>query len=398
MNQIVDIGNTRRDLERYLADVGYWATAEDRARYGYVLSPCAYVLTPLQKVTMTRLSRTVYSAVVSLSRRLSELSRAKSLTNDEARFLSLATSATRGLLGPKDIDGAVPPVLKVDIMQAESGAYKIAEVDSYNPRGLAFVSLIDATAPGRLRSGPGIQVIADLMKSISEEPWGIIVSERERFYVRAFEVMKKKLLLAGIRTRLFFESEINTELSELRRVLMIPETLDRNVVGRESLVNAHKNYELYSLFPPAAYLGSKAFLPYLSEQQGMREFVPACSLVNKRIDPLAVCNGGPYVLKGLMSSGMKQILFSDEDESDFNAALTKARGEKRSGWMMQQAVSQKPHDVEVFEHGATLVRPYYLRITAYVSAQGLVGAVVTGRPDKKVHGAPDCIQIPVICQ
>ncbi len=395
MTQIADIGNTRRDLERYLQDVGYWATPEDRARYAYVLSPCAYVLNAEQKAAMERMAKAVYGAVVSLSERLSAFALARSLSNNDAQFLALATSATRGLVPPSQNAGRVPPVLKVDLMQDATGAYKIAEVDSYNPRGLAFVSLIDATAPGRLLCGPGIRVIADMMRSISEDPWDIIVSERERFYVRAFDVMRKRLLLAGIRTRLVSENTL-TEESLPSRVLMIPETLDRNIVGRDLLVKAYADGTLTSLFPPAPYLGSKAFLPYLASQPGMEEFVPACSLVNKRTDPLTVCNGGPYVLKGFMSSGMKQILFSDADARSFSETFAKARTEKRSAWMMQNAVPQNPYDIDVFEYGGTLVRPYYLRITAYVSARGLVGAVVTGRPDKKVHGAPDCIQIPVI--
>lgn len=65
--------------------------------------------------------------------------------------------------------------------------------------------------------------------------------------------------------------------------------------------------------------------------------------------------------------------------------------------ILQKQVPQVGVPIAVFgDDGARVVQDYYLRIIAYVTADGILDVEVTGRPDRKVHGAPDCIQIPTI--
>ncbi len=404
MRQTISLGLSREHLQAYLEATGYWGTAELRRRNAYVLSPSAYVLSPRQKTQLDRLSQATFGAVCRLSGHLSKLAGEHSLTNPDAQFLSLARTGLRGLLSPAEIAGAAPPLLKVDLVQDEEGKFFIAEADAYNPRGFGYMALLDGSIPNSLkRSGPGIAAVADLMRKqevCTAAEWLIIVSEQERFYKPAFEVFRSVLARHGVYARIVDEAGIDKELfgTETIHVFVIPETLNRNTEGREHLLDRFRQGTARVFYPPAAYLGSKAFLPYLAQQENMAEFVPPCSLVSRKIDPLLVCNGYPAVLKGVMSSGMKQVIFSGADPDMFEKTLAEARSTKRPTWVMQREVKQKPVPVVVFFDDGTgcIERDYYLRITAYIGESGLVGAEVTGRTDPKVHGAPDCIQIPTI--
>ncbi len=40
--------------------------------------------------------------------------------------------------------------------------------------------------------------------------------------------------------------------------------------------------------------------------------------------------------------------------------------------------------------------PLFLRLTMYAKYDGIAGMKMTGRQDKLVHGAPDCVQLPVV--
>ncbi|MDB5237899.1 MAG: hypothetical protein JWM46_169 [Candidatus Kaiserbacteria bacterium] len=399
MEQTIDLGISRGHLESYLEATGYWGDAVRRRRNTYVLSPSAYVISPDQKKQLDRLSKATFNAVRTLSTHLSDLAGERSLTNKDAVFLALAGSGLRGLLGPKDIAGKVPPCLKVDLVQDERGVYQIAEVDAYNPRGFGYMALLDESMPNSFpRSGPGVSAVADLMiEAAGEGEWAIIVSEHERFYQPAFDVFRRALAHRGVYARLVYEDDVRLLGTDIRNVFVIPESLNQNIWARAHLLDRYKRGELCLFYPPAAYLGSKAFLPYLAAQEGMAEFIPACSLVCRRVDPLLVCNGYPSVLKGVMSSGMKQVIFSDADAELFRSKFAEARSQKRPSWILQKLVSQKPIPIVVFDEKSGLTqRDHFLRITAYISEKGLVGAEVTGRPDPKVHGAPDCIQIPTI--
>ncbi len=399
--QVKHLWIPRSEIDSYLVSIGYWATQELRRKNTYVLSPAAYALTCTQSQQLEVLARTVYAAMRTLSERLSALSQERSLTNSDAQFLALANAGIRGLLGPKDIGGAVPPIMKVDMMQDTDGCYRIAEVDAYNPRGLAFMALLDESLPKyHPPVGGGVAAVARMMKACGgAASWTIIVSEMERFYKPALHVLQASLTRQGVTTNIVDECDISNDELVGEHVLIIPESLNRNIEGRARLVARYRSGELKTLYPPAAYLGSKAFLPFLSQQAGMSQFIPSCSLVSKKTDPASIANGTPTVLKGVMSSGLKQVIFSDDDAQLFAAKYAEAREMKRPSWILQHSVQQESIRIPVYLDESDTkghFKEYFLRITAQISETGLVGVEVTGRPDKKVHGAPDCIQIPVV--
>ena len=61
-------------------------------------------------------------------------------------------------------------------------------------------------------------------------------------------------------------------------------------------------------------------------------------------------------------------------------------------------IEQRSYPIKIFSEKGMEIKNYYLRITAQITRDGILGLDITGRPDKLVHGAPDCIQLPAILE
>lgn len=410
-----DIGCSREALAGYLQGCGYWATPEDRQRYGYVLSPSAYLLSPAQQAQLERLAVATHAAVRATNERLCGIAAKKSpSTHEEGRLIGIANSASRSLLRPLDGVREIPPIIKADLVQDPDGGFHIVEADVYNPRGLGFCAFIEgsfqefspsASYAGRLNPGPryiGTWRTARLLEKAKRYggPCYVVVSEFERFYENAFVAFARLMKPFGVEVELVRERDLARDRGRIpgegADLLIIPESLNTHPAVREDLLARYREGRLNLFFPPVAYLGSKALLPALRACEGMEEFIPPSALVGRRCgDPReAVDLARPAVLKAAVSSGMKGVWFSDLDP-DFGAALGKAEKLGKPTYILQEQVPQEPVPIAVFEDdGSRVVKDYYLRVTAYVSEGGIIDAEVTGRPDRKVHGAPDCIMIP----
>lgn len=407
-NRFTDLGMERDDLESFLAESGYWGSAQAKERYRYVLSPSAYVLTTSQKHDLERLAVSTHNAVQTLNARLCGIAaRVSPDSHEDALLLRLGNVATRGLLKPSAGEYAIPPVIKVDLVQDPDGRFFIAEVDTYNPRGLGFVALLEeslslgnGSSYGRF---PGVRGVVELMqRDAVDSEWHLLVTEYERFYQTPFQIFANTLRKRfGITVHMLREEDVasgRAVIPEGARLIVIPDSLNQHPEVRDTLVERERRGELKTLFPPVAYLGSKAFLPFLRSCEGMEEFIPKSALVGKKCKAAesTIDLAKPSVLKATVSSGMKQVIFSDMDEG-FELALAQARTLRNPSWILQEQVPQKSEPVVVFdEDGQRTLGHYYLRVTAYVAQDSIVDVEVTGRPDRKVHGAPDCIMVPVI--
>ncbi|KND47526.1 MAG: hypothetical protein AB199_03790 [Parcubacteria bacterium C7867-004] len=406
----IDMGFDRDAIESYLVQCGLWGTPERRIRHGYQLSPAAYVLSPGQQEYLNRLATTTYAAVEELSGRLcSYTAPGRHLTHAEAKLLKCARLAKRGLLAPEDGVPAIPPVIKVDLVQNPQGTFQIAEVDCYNPRGFGYAALLELSLPEDFRKPrfPGLAGIEAQIRNTNPQirRWYLLYSEFERYYGPSAYVFADALRAYGMRVIPVSEADLANDTEHPLfsdpdvGVLVIPDTLDTYPSVRDRLIKRYLEGSLATFFPPLAYLGSKAFLPELRAFSGMEEFIPATTLVGKkhwgwrdRTDA-----GKPRIIKACVSSGLKRVLFSDLDPKEFEQQLAQSAKSDGSSWILQEQVPQVPIPIVVFgDDGKRVTKDYYLRVTAYIGKDGVVDAEVTGRPDRKVHGAPDCIQIPVL--
>lgn len=402
--QTIDLGISRRYVEDHLVMTGYWDSPFEKGNRRYTLSPSAYQLSREQQTSLDRLARSTYAAVARLNTHLCTLAKAKGLSHQDGMFLKLANSASRGLLRPEDGCTRISPILKVDVMQAADGRFQIAEVDAYNPRGLGYCALLNDLFGGvaGMWRYPGLGVVASMLGERYVGPWYIVLSEYERYYGPAFAVFAKSMekYVVGVSVVRDSDSDCIAKMVDRHaHLLIIPDTLHTYAKVRELLMQRYKEGEVTPFIPPVAYLDSKAFLPYLRLCDGMEEFMPECGLVGKRWPDPREKFEGPYVLKAGVSSGLKSVYFSGSDTVEFDRAFAGAREQKTGSWVLQKEVPQKRTPVVVFdEMGNRLTRDYYVRLTLQIGESGAIDAEVTGCTTPKVHGTPECIQLPVVLE
>ena len=403
-NQTIDLGISRNEVAESLVNAGYWESTGHQGNRRYVLSPSAFVLSREQQVELSRLATALYPAVGALNNRLCDIAQnEKGRTHQDGMFLRLGNTAARGLLDPVDGCRMIPPLLKVDLMQNECGDFKIAEVDVYNPRGLGYNALLNEMGAGLAgkKLYPGMDTIARLLREASDRRWVIVVSAFEQYYRIAFEIFARAMSRRGVDICVIDDAHIrdNKHVLQGGAVLIVPDSLHTHAAAREQLMEWYRDHSMRTFYPPVAYLGSKAFLPFLRACAGMEAFLPECGLVGKRWTDPREQFSGPYVLKAGVSSGLKGVFFSNLDAEAFEKEYATARSLKTGSWVLQQQVTQQAVPVTIFGPcGVRSTKHFYLRLTIQVGESGVVDAEVTGRTDPKVHGAPDCIQLPVVLE
>lgn len=406
--QFCSLKISQQQLETYLEKTGYWGTPYLRERNQFVMSPCAYYVSTAQQNELAVIGKEIYAALGRIAQQIYSISVKKPRNRDEQELIGIATRSSKKLLTPEDtVDSSIPPVIKVDMVQDLNGNYFVVEVDAYNPRGLGFNALLDGKAllsHKECKTYGTIAVLAQLILQFnSAGTVTYIVSEHERYYEPSFQILQQELGKFGVDMVLVRERDCKDAAKVIDQitcrtkgcVFMIPESLEDPEL-RSALLSGYKDHSLQFFFPPKAYLGSKLLLPYMNSHKQVNGFIPSTVLMSKYHDIEKMNFNGEMVLKAGQSSGMKGVLFSDLNPEEFKKCFAEESKKKRPSWVLQRHVSQKSLSLEVFDRGNTRFQDYYLRIIAQFSANGVIGLDITGRPDRMVHGAPDCVMIPAI--
>ncbi len=407
-NQFCTLKISKTQLENHLKQIGYWGTPFLEKRNEFVLSPCGYLVSKKQQAELEKISKAIFSSLDSVAKKIHILAEDTPLTRQDQEFFGIATRGSKKLLVPSETsDGEIPPMIKVDMVQDSEGNYFVVEVDAYNPRGLGFNALLDSIAsldPDQNKTCQTTSYLANLLKKFnSNGKIFYLVSEHERYYEPSFRILQKALLNFNVEMTLIREngcSDVSGFIEMLNNetngsLFMIPESLDNKAL-KTALLEGYKNNTLKLFFPPKAYLGSKLLLPYLREQNGVNGFIPLTKLMSKNHDIKMLEIDKKFVLKAGQSSGMKGVLFSDLNEEAFLKRFTQEKKKKRPSWVLQQHVPQTSLPLKVFNGKGETFQNYYLRIIAQFSVDGLIGLDITGRPDRMVHGAPDCVMLPAV--
>lgn len=399
-----DLGLSRRDLENYLIRVGYWDTAHKRIRHMCILSPMAYILR--EETALTATARAIHAAVQKLEDELIALSRAKQPGREAAQWLGCAKTASGGLLYPgQAFTPGIPPILKVDMVRDREGRWHVVEVDSYNARALGTIALCDWLLE-QCGLAPYASIGDNLVRCLGgETSLTVVVSAKEGYYRTSFELVRLALEQRGVRVRLITEQEIamNPTIfagsAKPQALLVIPDNLHRHPTARHVLLSAYREGRIALVYPPKPYLGSKAFLPFLASQEGVLGSIPPTALL---VGTLEQCDFSPcpvgkrVLLKPVTSSGSKGIVEQDDTEA-FYRTINESRGAKNPLWVAQEEIEQGSVPITVFtDDDRKTDLMFNLRLTMYVSAEGIAGIKMTGREHKIVHGAADCVQLPVM--
>jgi len=320
--------------------------------------------------------------------------------------------------------GAVPYICKVDIMESESGDYRIAEIDGHNKHGLGYSTLaakIRKIVSPCSQSFAGVAYhLAQEMKNRNQNDLTMLYADQERFYLPELVVLKREMENFGINLFVISESEASSnggsffKKNEKESATLVDLPFLYHSKGLSELLSQlYKAGRIDFLIPPKPFLGSKAILALLrndlrnrelesillSQIQSasldlLRRYIPETYLIHKRENEefwRNRCNGRRFVLKESISSGMKGTVFCDDQQ--FDAAM-KTACQSYYRFVLQEEITNRAQNFRYFDrYGELFSAEWYLRITVHYSRRQIADIIVTARQDKKVHGATDCLQI-----
>jgi hypothetical protein len=416
-------------LQQTIAASGLWNDGAQNRKF--LLSPAVYELPAAQANELDRLGKSVKKCFAGLNYMAAEVSNPK-LGHDPAwRIIRAAlTNGVSKVFTPlqKMNPEEQSMITKIDLMEDVFGNFWIAEIDGYNPRGMGYSTLAarlakQASTAGRL---PG--VAASLARQLIErgrDRFTFLYADNERFYLPEFAIFQSEMAEHGIGVEVVSELDLKLDETDGNLFVVFP-PLNKNVPLAQQLSRRYQNGSVSFLIPPKPYLGSKAVLALIKNQERnqelekvlreyvegaalecVRQYIPETYLVGKNGDKskrtLHLCgwkqalelDPARYVLKRSVSSGMKGVFFHDDDQ--YPAALEEAAN-CQGNFVLQREVEQLDRPFEYFacEHGLVDSASWHTRVTVHIIGDDLADIVVTARQDKRVHGATDCLQLGTI--
>lgn len=416
----------REQLEKFVDDSGLWAGGG--TNYRFLLSPDVYFLKATQAEALEGLGRSLFNVLGGLGR-----------IRATASIPNLAFGVTWGMIEKAlrvgipefyhELGGikpsCVPSVCKVDLMQGIDGGFHIAEIDGHNKHGMGYSTLAaglrDICAPGA-GTFPGVATrIARVVKELNAERANLFLlyADQERFYLPEFVILAKELIKHGVAVKISAESELGRDKAQLQKLVKewplfvdLP-FLYHNDVLRDLLKEELEAGGVNFLIPPKPFLGSKAVLAILrnderdlqlegilhsqipaGDLERVRLCIPETYLIHNRKKKgywMERCQGKRFVLKEAVSSGMKGVIFADDPGFD---AIFEQACKARYRFVLQEEVVNLPKHYRYFgDDGREDEDDWYTRVTVHYTQLNVADVVVTARQDKRVHGAPDCLQL-----
>jgi len=127
----------------------------------------------------------------------------------------------------------------------------------------------------------------------------------------------------------------------------------------------------------------------------LRSYIPETYFFDKQsLQKLDLENSSKYMLKEVVSSGMKGVLFKSDDA--FQKILL--RNKTTSNWIIQEEIQNLAQTLSWYDEFGNLhsADDYHMRLTTHYVNHNLAEVTVTACRSKSVHGGKDCIQIGTI--
>ncbi|OGY27411.1 MAG: hypothetical protein A3F33_01355 [Candidatus Woykebacteria bacterium RIFCSPHIGHO2_12_FULL_43_10] len=423
---------TRDDLEEIVEGSGLWSVG-NRLTHGFVLSPDVYRLDMARRIELEKLSAAIHDCLRGLSR-VACISNHGTLGTSRA-WAHIASVCRAGL--PKQYSEIAfsnphqyPLICKVDLLEGTDEKFYIVEIDAHNKHGMGYATLAARMRAFIAEHGattfPGVApMMAGAITGKGHSEMFLVWAKHEKFYVPEFHVFREEMEKLGVRVRLVSEPDApvtitniwdldfyKTGTSQRPELFVDLPAMYYDSRLRDSLINGYRMGTIDLLIPPKPYLGSKGVLALLANEikdpeieaillsqistealARVRDHLPATYLVTRFGNPdwKSILRSGRWVLKEGISSGMKGVAFSDEVL--FEVAFDQALRAKNS-FVLQAEVENKPERFAYFEDDGTYkVGQYYKRLTMHIAHRKIAEMTVTARPDRRIHGAKDCLQL-----
>lgn len=411
---------TFKQLLDFHLETGYFSSRKGSA-YQYTLSPHPFCVSPTMKGELSEIGQAVKGYLEGAISFMNECQ-----NSNEHLYTNLRSTMLSAMHGLPYVpaDRSVP-ICKVDLMVNSEGNLRIAEIDGYNPRGIAFSSFIKDLhtdhKDNRFFLGVEFAICEEMVKRNSRKlVW--LYANHERFYMTAFSQLKRILHTRGIEMILCnTDDRWDPSLLDNNSVLsMIPWGMRTpgELLNKAFLFSLYQEAPNRFLYPLTPWLGTKAFIGMVSnagnqseletvvqkhfkEIDLIRKYLPKTVLVGKKFSQASkgfIQSLDRYVLKAHVASGLKGVWFSD-NQNLMCQKLNSFLSEKKPNYTVQEYIDQKTFPIETFSgpRNSLVTNEWYLRVTAHINARGeVVDACITGRQTPDVHGAPDCIQAPCV--
>lgn len=395
---------------------GYWDNHAENHRF--VISPDVCVLNVNEQNQLYDISQSVFALVTGMDKLLCTPSDGGKL---DAIFGSGIPRSYRKI---QCLRHELPVIIKVDLVQDANGHFWIIEIDPINKHGWGLTLLInklrDVIAPNA-RILPSI--IQELSSSILSSEFykgtlTLVSASHEHFYLPEFYILKEELEKLKIRLLIIEEPVHAHNLAVLS--IDFPFFFRSSKEEVEHISQEYVLHERTFLLPPKPFLSSKALLSlvrtdgaghevhdrlksYVNKDvlRRVQAHLPQTFLVDYRkgeYEPFWIeyAKSHHCVVKACISSGAKEVCFSDEDGY---CEMLKTACQSRFTYVLQHEVMGAQRKLRYFDaSGQVAENDFYCRFTAYCSVSGLVDLRVVARVTKKVHGAPDAIQLGVILE
>jgi len=420
-------------IRRVVRDSGLWDNGRESS-HGFILSPDVYKLPSNKRNELETIGAALHDCLAGLGRIAAIALNPK--LNHSATWGMIARILRTGVPTVyHDImslyPSGTPSVCKVDIMESESGEFRIAEIDGHNKHGLGY-----STLAARIRRAlmpdakhfPGVAAtLACEVERRGENSVALIYADQERFYLPEFRILQDELAAHRVEVVVIAESDarvkdgrvVASKDGKRHRLFIDFPFMSISANSRtvnQALAASYRAGEIDFLIPPKPFYGSKAVLALVrndSENEEleailksqirsasleiMRQYIPETHLVHKRASAehwRSKMNGNRFVLKESISSGMKGTVFSDEPH--FHAVMRSACA-SHYRFVLQKEVTNHSRNFQYFTEGGCLQQSeWFMRITVHYLVRGVADIIITARRDKKVHGAPDCLQLGAI--
>ena len=408
-------------LKEIISESGIWDGSKKQS-HSFLLSKSVYEITELQKEELSKLGFAIYNCLLGLSQ-------IAVIVYDPFTNYSGTWSTIRNIFSTgvskifQELQGLnirdIPKLLKVDLMINNLGEFKIAEIDGHNKHGLGYSTLamnLRKALRGDEKSLPGvISTLSEEIIRLGYSDIKLFYADQDRFYVPEFEIARKEFSKHGINCILIPEMSCSEEILREGLFLDLP-LLNHNVNLYDSIIKSYKNGKVKFIIPPKPCLGSKGILALLRNDSNdeklesilhafiskdslstIRRYIPETILVGKKGEGLEQVNNRisirKYVLKEAISSGMKGVFFSDNQ--DFQSILKLAYNSNMN-WVLQEEVENQPQSFSWYEDNCddeSISNDWFVRVTTHYVNRKLADIIVTARRDRSVHGAKDCLQI-----
>ncbi|MFT5036746.1 MAG: hypothetical protein ACI9VM_000310 [Candidatus Azotimanducaceae bacterium] len=407
---------SKESLTKFLQRQGIWTEDGVRNGYHYVLSPDVFHISR----TLQALLKQIGAGVVSFQDGLTALD--VCARNGNRNEHSLVNSLIKGSCGnlPRE-SGTRMPVCKVDVMLDQDGYPWIAEVDTYNPRGLLYLAVLREMREKRISEFqlyPGVvEYFLQSMLSRGAHKVLWVHAHKERYYTPWFKAFASLLKSRDI--HLVVKNAVSlssADVASADSIVMTPTRMDSvgELAAKELLVQTYLRRPETFWYPMVPWFESKVWMAFgtpgfakdeynsLVQQSpgllALSAYIPQTVLVGKqfRNDVHIQSSNGPLILKAAISSGMKGVWM--QDDRDYEAKLTEYSAARRPNAVLQRQIQQGTISMRSYrESGVVESDYYYVRLVVYVAADGsIVDVGVTARLTPDVHGAPDCLMLPCV--